>query len=68
MDLASSAARREFDPQIYVRQMRDLLEIPLPPSTFAGVTQEFERVVAIAQSVLDFELADEIESAPTFYP
>lgn len=51
----------------YVAQMV-LLELPLAAEYGPGVVENFARIMAIAQLVLEFPLPDEVEAAPTFHP
>lgn len=57
-----------FAAQIYVEQMAQLLGLPLPESIKPQVVENFVRLQAIAQPVLEFELPDTVEPAPTFEP
>ena len=57
-----------FEVQAYVEQMTHLLGVSLPESIQPQVVENFERLIAIAQPVLEFELSDMIEPAPTFEP
>lgn len=57
-----------FEVQIYVAQMSQLLRLSLPESIQPQVVENFIRVRAIAQPVLEFELPDTVEPAPTFQP
>ncbi|MEL6382909.1 MAG: DUF4089 domain-containing protein [Cyanobacteria bacterium J06626_18] len=59
---------RCFDLETYVDQTASLLGLTIPPEIRPSVLENFERVIAIAQPVLDFELPDSLESAPTFEP
>lgn len=52
----------------YVDQMTPLLELSLTPEMRDGVIDNMTRMAAIAQLVLDFPIADEIESGTTFQP
>jgi hypothetical protein len=52
----------------YVDQTARLLDLPIPEALRPGVVENFERIVAIAQPVLDFPLEDTDEPAPTFTP
>ncbi|WP_236146332.1 DUF4089 domain-containing protein [Leptolyngbya iicbica] len=54
--------------QTYVEQAAKLLGLSLPESVEPQVVENFVRVVAIAQPVLEFELPDTLESAPRFEP
>jgi hypothetical protein len=64
----ASTHSAEFDIQAYVDQMALLLDLKIPPEIRPSVVENFERIVAIAQPVLDFELPDGLEPAPTFEP
>jgi hypothetical protein len=48
--------------------MAQLLDLPLDPDYRPGVIANFERTAAIAQLVMDFPLADDIEVAPIYQP
>ena len=52
----------------YVAQMALLLELPLDSECRPGVVENFARITAIAQLVLEFPLSDEVEAAPVFRP
>ncbi|NJN19907.1 MAG: DUF4089 domain-containing protein [Leptolyngbya sp. RL_3_1] len=52
----------------YVDQTAKLLDLPIPKALRPGVIENFERIVAIAQPVLDFPLDDTDEPAPAFEP
>lgn len=52
----------------YVDLMAQLLDLPLPADIRPQVVQNFAQVQAIAQPVLDFDLSDQLEPAPTFQP
>ncbi|MEM9817734.1 MAG: DUF4089 domain-containing protein [Cyanobacteria bacterium P01_D01_bin.6] len=57
-----------FEVETYVEQMAQLLGLSLPESVQPSVAENVVRVMAIAQPVLEFELPDTIEPAPTFKP
>ena len=57
-----------FDIETYVDQTLSLLGLKVPPELRPSVIENFERVVTIAQPVLDFELPDSLEPASTFEP
>ncbi|MEM1280796.1 MAG: DUF4089 domain-containing protein [Cyanobacteria bacterium P01_H01_bin.152] len=57
-----------FEVQTYVEQMAQLLGLSLPESVQPSVAENVVRMMAIAQPVLEFELPDTIEPAPTFKP
>lgn len=52
----------------YVAQMALLLELPLAAEYGPGVVENFARIRAIAQIVIEFPLPNEVEAAPTFHP
>ncbi len=52
----------------YVTQTAKLLGLSLPESIEPGVVENFARLIAIAQPVLEFEVPDTVEPAPTFEP
>jgi hypothetical protein len=52
----------------YVDQMAKILDLNIPPEIRPSVIENFARIRAIAQPVLDFELPDTIEPAPSFDP
>ena len=52
----------------YVVQMAQLLGLSIPPEQLAAVVENFERVQASAQPVLEFSLPDSLEAAPRFEP
>lgn len=54
--------------KIYVPQTAQLLNLPIPPEQLASVVENFERIQAIAQPVLEFPLPDDLEAAPRFEP
>lgn len=56
------------DPAQFVDQMALLLNLPLAPDDRLGVVENFTRIQAIAQLVLDFPLPEAIEAAPVFRP
>lgn len=59
---------RTYDSTLYVQQAVALLGLPVPPAQLPTVIEEFERVRAIAQTVLDWPLPDDLEAAPRFEP
>lgn len=48
--------------------MAQLIGLTLDPEHRPDVIANMERNVAIAQRVMEFELSDEIETAPVFQP
>lgn len=67
-DNVSSQAANSFDAAAYVQQSAQLLNLSIPPEQMASVVENFERIQAIAQPVLDFPLPDSLEAAPRFEP
>ncbi|MEM1253046.1 MAG: DUF4089 domain-containing protein [Cyanobacteria bacterium P01_H01_bin.21] len=57
-----------LDIAVYVEQTAKLLGLSIPAEQMASVVENFERVQAIAQPVLEFPLPDELEAAPRFEP
>jgi Protein of unknown function (DUF4089) len=45
-----------------------LVALPLQPEHRPGVVANFDRIVTLAQLVMDFPLPPEIEAAPVFEP
>jgi hypothetical protein len=45
-----------------------LVDLPLQPEHRPGVVANFDRIVTLAQLVMDFPLPPEIEAAPVFEP
>lgn len=58
----------DFDASTYVDQMSALLGLDIPADIRLSVIDNFERVIAIAQPVIEFALPDDLESASTFQP
>lgn len=56
------------DIQAYVDCMAQILQLPIPSEIRPSVVENFARAMAIAQPILDFELPDDVEAAPTFRP
>lgn len=52
----------------YVNQTAALLDLSIPPEFFPSVVEHFERVQAIAQPVLAFDLPSSLEPGFRFYP
>lgn len=59
---------KTLSPEEYVAQMALLLDLPLNPEYQSGVVENFARIMAIAQLVVEFPLSEEIEVAPVFRP
>ncbi|NJL41256.1 MAG: DUF4089 domain-containing protein [Leptolyngbyaceae cyanobacterium RM2_2_4] len=58
----------EFDPAAYVDQMAIALNLPIAPEYRPGVMDNFSRIRAIAQLVLEFSLPEDVVAAPVFQP
>ena len=67
-DNVTSQQTSSFDADAYVQQTAQLLNLSIPPEHMASVVENFERIQAIAQPVLDFPLPDALEAAPRFEP
>lgn len=52
----------------YVKISADLLGIKLQSDALPNVVENFDRIAAIAQPLLELELTEDIESAATFEP
>lgn len=52
----------------YVEVTASLLQLPIPDQLQAGVVDQFTQIWRVAQLVLAFSLADDIDPAPTFEP
>lgn len=61
-------APAHLDVQTYIDQTAALLGLYVPPEIRPSVVENFERIRAIAQPVLDFELPDDLTPAPQFDP
>jgi hypothetical protein len=57
-----------FDPAAYVDQMAIALQLPIAPEYRPGVIDNFSRIAAIAQLVLEFPLPEDAVAAPIFQP
>lgn len=68
MQRSSFTKDGRFDSPAYVEQTAALLGLEIPPEIRSSVVEQFDRIVAIAQPVLDFELPDDLEPAATFRP
>lgn len=59
---------KSLEPAEYVDQMALLLDLQLKKEYRDGVVENFGRIKAIAQLVIEFPLPSEIEAAPVFEP
>ena len=62
------SASAPFNAEAYVQQALQLLALDVSPKQQTVVMEQFERIRAIAQPILDFPLPDDLEAAPTFEP
>lgn len=58
----------EIDYGAYVEQAAQLIELPIPTEYRQGTIENFERIAAIAQLVMEFPLPVDTEIAPVFEP
>lgn len=56
------------DPTEFVNQAAALIGLPIPDEYHQSVVENFERITAIAQLVLEFPLPEDTETAPIFRP
>jgi hypothetical protein len=59
---------KQDDLVAYVDQAARIIGLEIPAEYHAGVVQNFERIAAIAQPVMEFPLPEDIEIAPIFEP
>lgn len=59
---------KTFEPDLYVEQMSQILDLQLDPEYYPGVVKNFTTICAIAKLVTDFPLPEDIEAAPVFEP
>ncbi len=52
----------------YVEQAAELISLPIAAEYLSDVVDNFKRIAEIASLVTEFELPENIESAPTFEP
>ncbi|MEM6424009.1 MAG: DUF4089 domain-containing protein [Cyanobacteria bacterium P01_H01_bin.119] len=57
-----------FEAESYVEQMAIALALAIPPDAKPGVVENVAQIHQIAQQVLDFPLANDLEAGPTFQP
>lgn len=60
--------RHVSDYSDYIDQTAELLALPLQPEHRLGVIENFTRIQAIAELILEFPLPDDIEPATVFEP
>ena len=56
------------DTQDYVRDMAELMGLNLTPEYLPGVVANFDSLKEIALLVTEFDLPDDVETAPIFEP
>lgn len=61
-------SEQPFEPENYVEQMAQLLDLPITPEYRPSVVENFAKIAAIATLVMDFPVPDNIEPAPVFEP
>ena len=59
---------KTINPDTYVEQMSEILDLPIDPEYRPGVVKNFASICAIATLVTDFPLPEDIEAAPVFEP
>ncbi|WP_036483540.1 DUF4089 domain-containing protein [Myxosarcina sp. GI1] len=52
----------------YVKQTAELMGLKLTPEYLSGVVDNFTRLSEVAALVMEFDLPEDIEPAPTFEP
>jgi len=57
-----------MDYTTYVEQAAAVVGLPIPPEYHQSVVENFERIAAIAQLVMEFPLDEDVEIAPVFEP
>jgi hypothetical protein len=62
----STATR--FDPERFVDEAAAAIGLSIPPDDRAAVVENFVRIAAMAQFVMAFPVADDIDSATVFRP
>lgn len=62
------ANKSQLDIETYVDRGAEVMGLGLRPEDRPGVIANFERIVAIADLVMEFPLSDDIEIAPIFEP
>ncbi|MBW4546009.1 MAG: DUF4089 domain-containing protein [Symplocastrum torsivum CPER-KK1] len=59
---------KNINPAAYIEQMSEILDLPINPEYRPGVIKNFASICAIATSVTDFPIPEDIEAAPVFEP
>jgi hypothetical protein len=57
-----------FDPQRFVDEAAAAVGLSIPPDDRAAVVENFGRIAAMAQFVMAFPVADDIDPATVFRP
>ena len=60
--------KKNINPDTYIEQMSEILDLPIDPEYRPGVVKNFASICAIATLVTDFPLPEDIEAAPVFEP
>lgn len=66
--MADQEAQVAMDYTAYVNQAATIVGLPIPADYHQSVVENFERIAAIAQLVMEFPLDETIEIAPVFEP
>jgi hypothetical protein len=61
-------AEKRIDPTEFVEQAAAMIGLPLQPEHQPGVVDNFARIMAIAQLLIEFPLPEETEAGPVFKP
>lgn len=59
---------KDLNIEEYVEQMALVLGLSIAPEYKPEVIDNFSRIAAIAQLVLEFELPQDVEAAPIYHP
>lgn len=59
---------QEIDNTEYVKRTAKLINLNISPKYLAGVTDNFTKIAAIAALVNEFDLPENIQTAPKFEP
>lgn len=68
MPHSSAQSSPKPDPAAYVYQSATMIGLSIPLEYDQGVTENFARISAVAQLVMEFPIAEAIEMAPVFEP
>jgi hypothetical protein len=59
---------RPFDPERFVDEAATAVGLSIPPDDRAAVVENFGRIAAMAQFMMAFPVADDIDPATVFRP